>query len=313
LRLFGPEASRYGSLVLAVSPLYLYHSQQARPYALFVALVLAALLFHEEVLLSSSRLPTALWVLATILATYTHNYGLFLVALFAVSAMRDRRFLPGLGFILLAYVPWVPVVWFQVRTGAASWVERLWLATPPALAPFKTFLAFGGGGVLPDYIPAGRSSPWMAALAAPVFAYLLFRSFRVRDTAGASQRAAAAVATLLGLPYLISFLKPIYLVGRYDIVALPLFLLLAGAGLSTLRTPAVRAVMAALAIAIAPALARYYSRQALSGVRAQAELVVENTTKIHAQPARVLRAAARKHRHVPLLSPFRGHSSRLGR
>jgi hypothetical protein len=279
LRLFEPEASRYGALLLAVSPLYLYYSQQARPYALFVTLVLAALLFHEEARASSSLYPRALWSLATILAMYTHNYGLFLVPLFALSAMRDRRFLPGLCVIGIAYAPWVPLLWFQVQTGAAAWIERIWLATPPALAPFKTFLAFAGGGVLPDYIPAGGSSLWTAAVAAPLFAFLLFRCFRARETAAPSRRATAAVAILLGLPYAVSFVKPIYLVGRYDVVALPLFVLLAGAGLRTLRAPFTGFVLAALALAIVPTLARYYSRQPLSGVMAQAELVVENTTK----------------------------------
>ena len=149
-RLWGADVAWLGALLLAVSPLHIYYSQQVRPYALFVLLALGSLSCLEWLKRSKSSYVGLFYSFVTALALYTHNYGLFLLIpplLYVVRRQVSARMgLACAAAILLAYSPWTPLLWHQIQTGAASWVERIWSQTPPALALVKSFAAFSIGG-----------------------------------------------------------------------------------------------------------------------------------------------------------------------
>ena len=121
-----------------------------RPYALFVLLALGSLSCLEWLKRSKSSYVGLFYSFVTALALYTHNYGLFLLIpplLYVVRRQVSARVgLACAAAILLAYSPWTPLLWHQIQTGAASWVERIWSQTPPALALVKSFAAFSIGG-----------------------------------------------------------------------------------------------------------------------------------------------------------------------
>ena len=92
-RLAGRRAGLATALLTAVSPLLVWHSQDARAYALLVllgALSFLACLAAREALLEDAELgaagrgkavtsPLALWAVASALAVATHYFALFLV------------------------------------------------------------------------------------------------------------------------------------------------------------------------------------------------------------------------------------------
>ncbi|HST03280.1 MAG TPA: glycosyltransferase family 39 protein [Chloroflexia bacterium] len=115
-RVAGTQVALAAALALAVSPLHLWYSQEARMYVpslLFVALSYLALVeyYYEP------RRKWAIWygvaVLLAMYFSYSSLYGLVPQALlFAVLIWKQkRRSLPlfvALGLAIVAYLPWVP-------------------------------------------------------------------------------------------------------------------------------------------------------------------------------------------------------------
>lgn len=282
--MFNHQVGVRAALLLAVSPLHLYYSQEARPYSLFLLFAVSALLGLRWLIEGRVAAGAACYCGATILAAYTHNYGLFLLAPLAaaVAAGRLRFDLAAVCAVVVAaaYLPWAPVLLQQIETGAARWTERIWRDTPPSLALIKSFGAFSIGGAVPPYVPIGlqRRTPWVHPIAYMLFGVLALRALvpsSARMQAG--RQVAGWTLLLLGVPYLISFVIPVYVVGRYDVVGLPLFLMLCAAGADGLdrrQTTIAGALVLALA---AGSLVAYYTREPLSGAERQASTILTNS------------------------------------
>ena len=65
---------------VAVSPMFVWFSQEARAYALLGLLIALSFLFFAESLRSASARPLALWVVTSLLAVLTHWFAVFVVA-----------------------------------------------------------------------------------------------------------------------------------------------------------------------------------------------------------------------------------------
>ncbi len=271
-------ATRMGVL-LAVSPIHLYYSQEARPYAVFVLWTLVALLGFVRL----SRREATIWDAATfslgaLLAAYTHNYGLFLIvplgAAVALGYVPARLAAASAGIFLAGYLPWLPVLIAQVRSGAARWVERVWDGTPPWLALPKSLSAMAIGGAAPAYVPNGASAlpVWIHLLALMVLVVLAVRALRPIDDG--TRLYLLWLGGIVAVPYVLSFFVPIYVVGRYDIAAAPIVLSLAALGWTRLRAGAAWACTAALLCLTVLGASAYARRPALNGAAAQAALLV---------------------------------------
>lgn len=111
-----PAAGLVAGLVLAVSPLHIWYSQEARPYALAVLLVALSYLALMEVIHDGHRAWTLVYGLSLAGALYSETSAVFALApqavLLALACKRiGRRIYVVLGAAsaaTLAYVPWVP-------------------------------------------------------------------------------------------------------------------------------------------------------------------------------------------------------------
>lgn len=150
-RLYRNEAGLLAAFFVAVSPILVYYSQEARMYILMASLgalaaYLAARVLHDA--RPSYRLWVA-YVAIAILTAYSHYYGLtVLLALNLYAAVviafgNRRRALPWLaanGIAALAFTPWAWLSWNQLR----GWPAISQPLDGPALVN-KIFLAFSFG------------------------------------------------------------------------------------------------------------------------------------------------------------------------
>lgn len=249
-RLVNQRLGLAAAFIAAIAPLHVYYSQEARMYIMlaFFSSAAAGLLWlavkHDK-----KRYWWA-YTLAAACLVYTHVFGWFVLP--AANAFllirKDRRLFKKLLFhqaiVMLLFLPWVPILAQQTgQTGL--WMRPWWQATPPALAIAKTLECFGAGGNYPRYLSFFHVSP-LRYVSYAVFALLGIIALAPTrdgsispDSSVAEQTEVGSVKTYLLLnllvplllPYAVSFVKPIYLVGRNDLIAYPFYALLIGIGL----------------------------------------------------------------------------------
>lgn len=124
-KLFSPAAGLFASLLLAFSPLHLYFSEEARSYAMALALGLAAFYFALKTLESSKIRHALLYGGFQALALYFHFSGFFFAVSanlyflflwrFRFSAPFFKPWLYAQGFSVLLFLPWLSVLLSQVQ------------------------------------------------------------------------------------------------------------------------------------------------------------------------------------------------------
>jgi mannosyltransferase len=99
--------------IVAVCPFLTYYAQEARMYTLVAVLSIVATTAFMR------RRPVVLVVALTLLL-YTHTWGVFLFAGFAVASLRRGGLMP-LAVVAVLYVPWIPSLAFQALHTGAPW------------------------------------------------------------------------------------------------------------------------------------------------------------------------------------------------
>ena len=258
--LFGPRVGLLSALLLALSPLHIWYSQETRMYVMVTALSLVA---SYLMLLALRRKRMRYWVgyvLASALALYTHYFALFSLLfqnLFALhwlwrngSGLWRRWLLAQLAIVLL-FFPWLPILYHQVSTGGGGWVERS-VGRPSLYTLVDTWLYFNIGLDRQLYpVPLRRA------------AYLLFgvcilagvlSTFRLSEGGARTQFERDREGVLfclayVGLPvltiWLLSQVKPMYSV-RYLLPFLPPYCILVARGIGSLRWSGARIAVALL-------------------------------------------------------------------
>ncbi len=126
-------ASRRAGLVLAaliaVNPMLIWYSQEARSYALLVFFGALALLFFVRALNSRRGADLAFWALASALALCSHYFAVFAVAIEAawlLLALRDRwrAVLPALAAVGAAGLALLPLASSQNNPTHIGWIEN---------------------------------------------------------------------------------------------------------------------------------------------------------------------------------------------
>ncbi len=220
-------ASRRAGLVaaalVALSPVLIWFSQDARAYSLAVLLSALSFLFFVGAITDGGNRQLVGWALFSALALATHYFTAFLVAPEALwlllRARGDwRRPALAVGAVLLVGAALLPLAIHQAGTGHADWVGRQDLAGRIGRTAVK-FAGDDGGdehgvrqpGPLPAAIPLLLVLSGLALLA-------LRGDGRERRDAGV----ALAIGGLgIVLPLLIGGLGPDYFLGRN---LLPLFI-----------------------------------------------------------------------------------------
>ena len=136
-RLLRPRPALCIAALVAVHPLFVWYSQEARPYALVVLFGALSFLFFVQALQDGSRRALALWALSCGLALATHYFAFFLVGieaawLIAVAVRRSGPSAPSLRPTLLASgavaavaAVLLPLALYQSERAGVAWVGDL--------------------------------------------------------------------------------------------------------------------------------------------------------------------------------------------
>ncbi len=82
--LFGPKEGLISAFLLAISPMHIFYSQEARMYSLFVFLSLLSLLFFIKAINDDSMLTWIGFIISNILNLYTHYFASFIIFIYAL-------------------------------------------------------------------------------------------------------------------------------------------------------------------------------------------------------------------------------------
>ena len=235
-------------------------------------------------------------IVVTVLIFHTHYFGVIIVAStllgWSLSAVvqRDNTGLVTLysatTIAALAFVPWL--VWAFVLTpntvNDLGWIERGWGIVPLAWK-IPTSLQVLTLGPQPDQVPIKLRSLSATAIPAAIhlgatlaLAVTILMAILPSSAPLQVRRNSIVVLSMLLVP-LVALLgislawRPVYVIGRYDILALPALVLLAGYGLSRLASTGKRlrltaTIVVALILLGAMSLAtwRYLDHQPLRSI-----------------------------------------------
>lgn len=206
MTLRGRRTGLMAAALVAVNPMLLWYSQEARAYALLALLCAVSLLYCARALRSGERRDFVFWGLAAGLALATHYFAIFVVVAEAVWLLRQRgrESAPGLGVVALFGLALAPLAIHQMSYGHAEWIgnvtlgHRLWETA-------TTFVT----GETTDII----SRPERPALALLPLALGLAALVLVAVRGERQERRAAALPlsltlTAIGIPLLLALLAP---------------------------------------------------------------------------------------------------------
>lgn len=189
-RMFDARAGILAALLMAVSQLGVMYSQEARPYALMMWLIVVAThLFWVAV---QDRRASAWWafVIVGLLATYTHYYaGLSVGVLYGLALLHRRRYalgawwLPG-GIVasIVLYAPWLASgIFGRSDTERIDPGDRPWFSVDAGSA-FRAINDYSNGRLFG--VEAGTAR-WTFLIAGGLFVGFAFAALaRRRDREG---------------------------------------------------------------------------------------------------------------------------------
>ena len=225
--LYGRRAALIAAALTAVNPLFVWYSQEARVYSLFVFTSSVAILCFLRALEHPSRRRMGEFALACALALLTHYFFVFLLAPMALWLVRERslrRAAAGaLGAIALVGLALVPLVVAQGGHGT-QWIGRWALASRLEAIPQYYLTGYSGA-------PLGHGVELLVALPILAAAVLGANALRARENARARHGALVALALLAGgvlLPLALALAGADYLAPRNLVAAMiPLTALIA--------------------------------------------------------------------------------------
>ncbi|HEX6781542.1 MAG TPA: glycosyltransferase family 39 protein [Solirubrobacterales bacterium] len=205
----GERAGLIAAALVAVNPMLLWYSQEARAYALLGFFCALSLLYCVRALQTGTRQEEkrdfVAWGVFSALALATHYFAVFpLIAEIALLARRrGRAILSGLWIVAVAVVLLAPLAIHQMSYGHAEWIGKFSLGHRVAEVGI-TFMVGETGDIIGRVERAGPALLPLALLAA-AFALLLARGSRAERRAAFVPLAVAAVA--VGIPLALAVLS----------------------------------------------------------------------------------------------------------
>jgi mannosyltransferase len=249
LELRGRRAGLMAAALVAVNPMLLWYSQEARAYALLTLLCTVSLLYCARALRRGRRRDFVLWGVASGLALSTHYFAVFAIAAEALWLLRRRgaASAPGLGVVALFGLALAPLAIHQMSLGHAEWIgnftlgHRLWETA-------ATFVS----GETSDIVarpprPALAIVPLVLTLAG--LALIAVRGERSERRAAAIPLSVAVAA--IGIPVLLALVSPgkDYVLARNVMPALVPLLLAVAIGVTLPAARRLGAVVGAVLLA----------------------------------------------------------------
>lgn len=160
--------------LVAVNPLFVWYSQEARAYALFVLMAALALLCFLRALREPTSKRMAVFALTGALALLTHYFAVFLLIGMVPLLLRDRAArrlaLPAVAVLVIVGLALLPLISAQGGHGT-QWIGR-WPLTERLEAIPQYFLTGYSG------LPLGRGIELLVAL--PILAALALGLYRMQ-------------------------------------------------------------------------------------------------------------------------------------
>lgn len=270
--LFSSAVGLWAALLMAVNPFAVYYSQEARPYALFLASAVFSTYYVLGVLRDGTRSSRTGYVLSTTVALYSQPLAPLLWGVHAASLLmplgqgQERRraawrLLRVMAISALLFLPQVVLISGTVVAKTRGVSSASWIPVPALTALRFTVTQYFMHPLLARTV--------MLVLVAVVAAVL----FKRRRLPSALWIPTALVVFCMLAPWVIShLLTPVY-VDRYTIPALAGFVIALGWALSEMKRW-LRAATVALLLAItAVALHGYYTGMDKESWRQTAEAV----------------------------------------
>lgn len=213
-------------LLLAISPMHVWYSQEVRMYILLASLTTASTVELWDCLQGKNR--WLLYALCSILAIYTHYFAIFVFGAHALLALawawmkREKRgvfYWAGAMLVVgLAFLPWFPIALNQSRFHTMSWLE------PPGMTDFRDTLLrlLFGSGVLafPGWMR------WVGLVSLGVLS--IWAVIRLQQQSLPHRQSFGFAATWAFVPFfmvtVIALIYPIFQFKQFLIVLLPLLL-----------------------------------------------------------------------------------------
>ena len=128
------RAGLIAAALVAVNPMLIWYSQEARCYAVLVFFCAVSLLFFVRALRTRSGADLSLWALGSALALTSHYFAFFAVAIEAawlLVALRSRWRVVGPAVLAVAAVglALLPLLIAQVNPAHIGWIEKSLLST----------------------------------------------------------------------------------------------------------------------------------------------------------------------------------------
>lgn len=243
--------ARLAALLMAVSPMAVWYSQEARAYALLLFLGTLSLLFWARAIKRDARSDLLAWGCVSVAAVATHYFAVVLVVtevawLVVASRGRWRGLLRSLS---IAFVPFLLVLTplFFLALDQRSRNQQAWIDNfplPLRLAEAARHFALGPG------------EPDDRLLIVSALAVVVAGAIVVVRGEDRERRAAAAMAALglagFALPLLVGVVGPDYFIGRNVITSLAPLMVAVAAGLGARRAglPGIFAVIGLCAVSL---------------------------------------------------------------
>jgi len=265
VQLFDRRTALHAAGLLAVTPVHIWYSQEARMYA-WVTLWIAASLWFALLAWRERRMVFwVAYVLTSVAGLYTHYYAVFGLGLanlfFAYLLVRRRldvRTLGGWvlaqGAIFVLFLPWLPTFLLPITVGGGGWIT-MGAGRPSIAVIAQTAVLYMVGTGRELYPALLRRLGYV--LFVGLFAWGLWPGRQSpREDSRLLNRAesVALCACYLAIPPVIAWsasqlFKPMYS-ARYMLPFVVPFVLLVARGVSRLSVPAVRGLVAGLLVAV---------------------------------------------------------------
>ena len=281
--LISRRAAVVTAALVAVNPLLVWYSQEARAYSLFVSMVALSFLLFARALQGPTPWRLAAWAAASVLAFATHYFAAFAVAPAAVVllvARRRRRTIVAVAAVLFGGLALAPLALAQRGTGNAEWIAR---------SPLDSRLV-----EIPKQLLVGRAAPLDRPLAVLATALVLAGVALILLRAAPSARRGAGLAAVVGLsalavPVAMALVGLDYLIAQNVLTAVVPLSVAVSAGFAvptprrlaaaTLAALCVLSLILVAAVALDPAYQRTNWREtagAVSRPRGERLIVVDN-------------------------------------
>jgi hypothetical protein len=193
------RAGLVAAALVAVNPMLIWYSQEARSYALLVFFCAVSLLFFARALRTARGSDLGLWALSSALALWSHYFAVFAIAveaLWLLGALRSRlrAVLPALAAVGLSGVALLPLLTAQINPHHVGWIDHSLLSTR-FLETGVSFLAGETGHVIAEP-PRERYALIPAILIGAGWLLVAVRGTH-RERRGAALGAAVGIGVLL--------------------------------------------------------------------------------------------------------------------